>query len=1168
MKTEHPLGYLFEISFNLGILTYIKQQNIKRRSGDLYLQDLKNLSFKKIKDRIFEKERIINAEDRNTVEKWCLFVLQKGFLSGYNFFREYLSSLEVKQESYNKDKLEIHYLQCNFSGDNSFGLNPKSEEEIFTQVLQQLTTKDVDISYYRNKGEFLKADTLMLIKYRREWRILSIDLSFFSFKSMQDLKDIDDIQVIREILLKEIRYLRSKSVFANLSIDTGEENFNLSEKLSSYLTAFAREDKESCKLIQAGSYAYSFYHFLKQHQLISAEEKLLFNIIGYTDRGVSAMCVNPNNLEFLKTCQSIYKNKIDEKDIDVAREKVFGMITRNAKKSFPEGNKLFKALQNLSVNQTAPIIYQEKITDFLNPKENVPPEILAQVGLSGKMSLRDAHSTLVHNALNSEIIYLFLTGNPGIGKTTALVKFLEEHFEEGFLFLYISPRKQVNLDIISKFRDDLQAGKKEQIFAINTDSQIIKSQAGGPTVQYFSDLKDEDFVEGRVNFLKDQPEREYPQKSKHRLKQEKEDLITDYGSGSAGVVNSLFDAVSVLIEKDISRQVIATLSIQALKKTKQGKDTLEHFDLLFKSAYNKTKGKVLPEKMRAISSKFKHLFIMIDEITGDQSGVEFLKIMTEHLQEYELLDSRHGFNTKIIVADASIVEKSVIEQHLSSGETEPNKIFYRTSIEENQPIAQQEFSFKKQPAIAINTNAYPASELIINYKIFTECKEYKEEKIKLEKSELSKTVNLHILNDIEELWQKPDSNQIIVYIQDKNRLQQLIEALTTNLLKFEKFQDYIEIHSNSSEKDIAEVKKCKNEVKIIFMTASASRGLSFPKVQHILVDIPRFSVEQNLMEIIQVIYRGRGSYEEDGQKIDLEGQEKELTFYLSEQIFYDRENPQLSLQERVLNIIDILLILKAAILTRIKGSSLIGDKQYKIIPVGGKSVLSADATFTEGVANLIEELKKQAQLKPSHKSLDEVSKELQKLLDQVNIKIRDLENSDPQNNKVSYLSLREPFKEKFNKYIEQGFDHLLNFPEIEPCHITGSLLIVPLVDKKVQEVYQMRLEDKIYDKLLNDIISIARNSEYPKNLKSSALNVVELIDKLKYSDSRTQHLQQNSQREDQYYAVPLFIFTSSQVMEEYFSKGEEDPDNVPFKKILKDYLSSLFPVGYVLPRVY
>ena len=58
------------------------------------------------------------------------------------------------------------------------------------------------------------------------------------------------------------------------------------------------------------------------------------------------------------------------------------------------------------------------------------------------------------------------------------------------------------------------------------------------------------------------------------------------------------------------------------------------------------------------------------------------------------------------------------------------------------------------------------------------------------------------------------------------------------------------------------------------------------------------------MEVIQVIYRGRGNDAIDNQ-------DKELVFYLAERSVYyqdDTENQQLSLQESVLSLLNILLI--------------------------------------------------------------------------------------------------------------------------------------------------------------------------------------------------------------------------------------------------------------------
>ena len=122
--------------------------------------------------------------------------------------------------------------------------------------------------------------------------------------------------------------------------------------------------------------------------------------------------------------------------------------------------------------------------------------------------------------------------------------------------------------------------------------------------------------------------------------------------------------------------------------------------------------------MCEISQRIKHLFIMIDEITGDDSGVNFLQGINKFLAQYELTNSQYGFNTKVIVADASIVEQEVIRQHLSEISPEPDKIYFRAAKSQAEPLSVQNFKFKHEPAVTINANSYPASSLNITYKIF------------------------------------------------------------------------------------------------------------------------------------------------------------------------------------------------------------------------------------------------------------------------------------------------------------------------------------------------------------------------------------------------------------------------------------------------------------------
>src|SRR5687767_1287202 len=89
-KIADDLGRLFEVGFNIGILAGIKEKQIKHKFEDLYLQELQQLEFPKMLRKITDK--ITSPLERKMAEKWSVFFLQKGFISGLNFFREYLES--------------------------------------------------------------------------------------------------------------------------------------------------------------------------------------------------------------------------------------------------------------------------------------------------------------------------------------------------------------------------------------------------------------------------------------------------------------------------------------------------------------------------------------------------------------------------------------------------------------------------------------------------------------------------------------------------------------------------------------------------------------------------------------------------------------------------------------------------------------------------------------------------------------------------------------------------------------------------------------------------------------------------------------------------------------------------------------------------------------------
>ena len=294
------------------------------------------------------------------------------------------------------------------------------------------------------------------------------------------------------------------------------------------------------------------------------------------------------------------------------------------------------------------------------------------------------------------------------------------------------------------------------------------------------------------------------------------------------------------------------------------------------------------------------------------------------------------------------------------------------------------------------------------------------------------------------------------------------------------------------------------------MTASASRGISFPKTRHILVDVPRFEIERNLMEIIQVIYRGRGDETIDRQA-------KELIFYLADRIFYSPAQPALSYQRQALHTLNLLLLLKASMMTRIYGHGAIGRKQFMVIPIGGKSVTGVGELLTNRIENFRQAVTKEYNRHPDRPNLRDIASAIENLLNSVQMQVRLEENTR------SYLQLSEFLAPNFADLFQEGLDALLDLSAFEEAYIVGSLVLVPA--KNLEETYRINFKDQIRKyatpKLKGQVYELSVNSSYSKTLQAGARIVWNLLDELDSPHDRSQNLQQSSARSDQYYALPL-----------------------------------------------
>jgi hypothetical protein len=1196
------MGRLFEIGFATGLLTALSQQScLPQAIYDYYRRELAQLQFEPLYSQLSKRSGVCSTWDRDLLRSWALLILLRGYLGGLTFCQEFLEALATAHSR----SPEILYLQCRFHGPNSLGTYDKKESLALAELLGQLRQHGYELppseqiyESYLGRGQFPQADLLLLLRQDQHWRLLCIDLSVFSVRSLSDAARLTSAEQIRGLLLRELRYMRTRSVFSNLSIDTdaalvsGQEL--LATGLKHYFQAFSRQDKESYKLIQAASYAYSFYHFLTQHKIVPPEDHITFHIIGYTDRGSNSMTLRRDQLAVLQACAEIYRERDKSQEIEASRERLLSVISRYVERCFQQGKSFVKQLQEKPERGDGLhwISHEERLTDFVSmdaplSAEQVTPELQALFPSQPCVgrTLRELHAELVLGELEHPTPYLFLTGTPGIGKTTAIVTFLKERARQGqgFLFIYVSPRKQVNLDIIKKFQEDSPAHPRcDTLLALTTNSAHIQANGGKPTVHYYSFQRTERFSIGGIDFLPaENPETQQQRPHERRLEEVEEGLLTDRGQTISGVLNSLCSAIDVALTAQLSNTIVATVAVQSLRRTSQEQaTTLKHLKRIFQSVLNRDT--LQAAALQQLSQRIKYIFFMIDEVTGDESGAAFVEGVHSLLSQYQLFNNA-AIHCKVIVADASIVDPQLIQRHLEDSAYEPDKIYFRRASQPPHPLSRSEFRFKRQRAVGINANGYPASALRLRYRVGLEIQPYDDESaLRAVSQQLKSDLQQHLLQDLLAILRQPAAPQVLVYIQDKQRLAELISELQRHLGRFQLYEDYLAIHANISEEEKQQVKDYQDQVHVVFMTASASRGLSFKHAREILVDVPRFAIEQNLMEILQVIYRGRGG--------DVDNTEKTITFYLSDRFFYSRpEERESALRESLLALLNILLILKTALLTRIIGEGQIGYGHYLMIPIGGKAVLSAGDSLTSRLGRLVEQLDDLHYQHPENPAFRAVTTYLMDVLSQAHMELtpplagrraRSQQKATSSRGKGKnqprpYLTVLDQLAHEFQQAAIHGFDHLLSLPPLERAYIAGSLLIVPLGERRLREEYWISLlkllqTDRHGEELLKRMEALRRHPHCNDEIRLLLKDGIALIKELRYvarENSVIPHFSQETQHADQHYAIPLHTLLVSEVFHSHFQSGaeEESKPTASFRRLLESYLRALYPIDSTLP---
>lgn len=671
---------------------------------------------------------------------------------------------------------------------------------------------------------------------------------------------------------------------------------------------------------------------------------------------------------------------------------VFNKLVRSLPSEFKQQAQ--KIAQPLGINSSFHYLFQETVDEFHNPmqavscdeainsveetvalheffqaspKARIADTLNQQNPQDGELPLRKIHAAAVIAGLQSaqagRVNVIALEGNPGIGKTTAVTQFLKQQ-SHGYLFLYVSPRVVINRDVTMKLARN--NSELSGIMTVTTNAKLIASapqwyeqqvQDCGWAVRAIDSAVVVDGIEGIskpiCNTVFITPDEEHDIDCNivastrfKRSRSEREDSVES--SHRPGVLKTLAGSARRLLEENPQvNRLVMTGAIQGYRSMDQ-KTTVDALNHLFS---NKAGTKAGRNERQNFAQRISTIVVMVDELAGDGAGALFAHKLAEWLQQ-QFIDpfeeTQSPFRVVLIISDASLSNEIVLNSYLNAGERAPDKVLLSQSQGES-PFrvtgTYVKVGSRRHPTLHVMTNSYPASELKISYSIRLSpvtpglTQDGRTQSIRQairEQSEEQLLTNAYL--EIQKGLQQ-NAEQIIFFAQDKAFLRQLREKLTygaSSLLETEQVAVLDQSVPEQQRVNLIQEPR-RDQMKVFLMTSSGARGVSFPKTDWIIASIPRFNIEAALMEVAQLIYRGRGMYTDpdSGTQISGDAKSRQLVMLINDFVVKNEDSDQSRLWLRqASDLLTLLVMLRSTILTRIKGDAGLRRQRIAFVPVG------------------------------------------------------------------------------------------------------------------------------------------------------------------------------------------------------------------------------------------
>lgn len=1160
-------GQAYEVLTKRGVLACLLEKGLIQRDHP-QLKPWASFRLLEIRKRLIKALGILDENGIKVIDAAVEHLALTAYGLGYTSTREYLKPHKLQLELGN---LRVKALWCPLTLPAESTSSAESRTLICADFHSEFGLSGAVDPGLGAKGNPANSDfTLWLSGETKEDLLL---VQEYSYDMPADLGDFREQGAHLDELLRHRRLIDSRSVFARVSAEVSGESFELSEDIKNHLGALTSENKPFYKLCQGSGYAESTVNWLQRNGVM--KKVCVARALAITPNGLESIAAKfsldgakePRRM-LMEQMGAAYRGvtKLHDGDSDGLTkqiETVFASVLRKLPKALKDGMRALGREVPTAGHDYA-FEFNETLAEFANPMdqfsvettiENIDEDeaLNAYFGGSAKsaigavmyefatgkseLTLRDIHAATIVAGLRTthrgKLNVIALEGNPGIGKTTAVRKYLEKK-SDGYLFLYVSPRVIINRDVTESLAR--LNGEPSGILTVTTHAKLIASaerwhieevKEGRDTRRHIDGAVVSDGVANLVkptgSILVLNPEQEQEIENAHagsRMAKitlsENEDLVQE--RSLVGVLAAMSKTTRELLDLNGGvNRVVLTAALQGFREKGGGKTTMDALSQLFRNPANKPAG--LKER-REFAQRMSNIIVMVDELAGDGAGAPFVHGVAKWLQAefiacFEDAGQASPFNVTLVISDASLGNEVVLERYLNAGDRTPDKVLVSKSMGKKPfRVAVTRVAVNKRPyqTLHVMTNSFPASELSIQYKVnLTSVQpelaqsgdmETPRQAVRRASGEaLLESTQLEIVRALE-----AGAAQVIYFAQDKVFLSDLKNSLA-KLAGMGLDSDNVQVLDASvpgyKRKKLIEP-ETRDTIRVFLMTSSGARGVSFPLTDWIIAAVPRFSIEAALMEIAQLIYRGRGLYKNsDGLTVSGDSVPRQLVMLVNDFVLEGPEGrDKRQWLRQSLDLMTLLVMLRSTIHTRITGDAAL-RQPLAFVPVGAVGLEELVSLMSQNVTKFVKEAEIYCRRHPDSPNLGMLKKAQSNV---VELFSRTRLQAVSQKDKDCRTMVKSDEMRKFADLVSVGTTALLVCAEAgmgiaDHIHFSGPCVIENWEEFSKQESFtfeghQTQVEE-LSKALLNQLYAIDKDRTMSTSIREPAANLYRLLQREK-----------------------------------------------------------------------